>query len=428
MTQKKYTKKTATKNTPKKLTQNPGNNKHQNLGNHNTKLNEHKIQNKPPKIKKEGGSNEINKSEKDKLPEIAQIAQQKLVLYGWHVVKAALLNPQRKKYALFATENVIEQIRQDENLTGGGVREGVREGGGVRDGAGGGDSAGGGDEKGVREAGKNEASGGGGEGNKPGENGAGGYSENGMGGLPEIVCLNRLQMNRLTTPLQKKQAQKKYTKNKQAKNKYAKHHQTELAIHATHAVHAVHQNIALATEPLQQIFLEDLLAKLDAQEWARLLVLDQVTDPQNVGAVLRSALAFNVQAVITTERNAPDETAALAKAAAGALESVPLVKIVNLARGLNEIKKHGFTLVGLDNNVKSGDGTRGEGEADGGLKKCASIDKLCLMLGAEGAGMRRLSKEACHKIISIPINPKSESLNIAAATAIALYATQSGGT
>ena len=143
----------------------------------------------------------------------------------------------------------------------------------------------------------------------------------------------------------------------------------------------------------------------------RVLILDQVTDPRNIGAIMRSALALGASAIIMTDRHAPEETGALAKTAAGALEKLSIIRVTNLARALDSLKEAGFTLVGL------------EAGGTAALDPFAAEPRLGLVLGSEGAGMRRLTREGCDHLAAIPISPDSESLNVSVAAAIALYAT-----
>lgn len=172
----------------------------------------------------------------------------------------------------------------------------------------------------------------------------------------------------------------------------------------------VHQGLAGLFDPLPETALEDVLADSgDSSAPAVLVVLDQATDPQNVGAVLRSAGAFGAVAVALQERHGPPVTGALAKAASGALERVPLVRVTNLARALWQIKDAGFWCVGLD---ARGDDTLGQ---------TALPSRLAVVLGAEGAGLRRLTRETCDSLAKIPIAAEAESLNLSNAAAIALY-------
>jgi 23S rRNA (guanosine2251-2'-O)-methyltransferase len=172
---------------------------------------------------------------------------------------------------------------------------------------------------------------------------------------------------------------------------------------------AVHQGIAVEAEPLPEMALDALVRLLAGRESVILVALDHATDPQNVGAVLRSAAAFGAAGVIVTDRHAPAATGAMAKAAAGALELMPLLAVVNLARALRELKDEGYWCVGLDNaaeRILNG----------GGLPK-----RIVLVLGAEGAGLRRLTRECCDLLVRIPVMPAIESLNVSTAAAVALY-------
>ena len=172
---------------------------------------------------------------------------------------------------------------------------------------------------------------------------------------------------------------------------------------------APHQGLVAEVEPLEDIWLGDLLAQGE-DDRRPLLVLDQVTDPHNVGAILRSAAAFDALGLVTQDRHAPPESGALARAASGALELVPWVRVVNLARGLDEIADAGFWRIGLT------------GEANKSLGEAMGEARVALVLGAEGEGLRHNSAQHCDDLARLPISPRVESLNVSNAAAIALYA------
>ena len=175
---------------------------------------------------------------------------------------------------------------------------------------------------------------------------------------------------------------------------------------------APHQGVVIEVEPLEEAWLDDVLAA--APEQAVLVVLDQVTDPHNVGAIFRSAAAFGAQAIVTQDRHAPPESGALAKAASGALEVVPWVRTVNLARALDDIAQADFWRIGL------------AGDADQALKDALGPRRVALVLGAEGAGLRPNTREHCDALARLPIKGAVESLNVSNAAAIALYAATVG--
>jgi 23S rRNA (guanosine2251-2'-O)-methyltransferase len=167
----------------------------------------------------------------------------------------------------------------------------------------------------------------------------------------------------------------------------------------------VHQGVALQADPLVAPSLNDALKRPGP-----VLVLDQITDPRNVGAILRSAQAFGAAMVIAQERNAPEEGGALAKAASGALERIPLLRTVNIARALIALKAAGLWVMGLD--------------ATGSTllsREAIGTRRAALVLGAEGEGLRRLTRETCDELVSLPMPGGMESLNVSAAAAVALY-------
>lgn len=167
---------------------------------------------------------------------------------------------------------------------------------------------------------------------------------------------------------------------------------------------AVHQGIAALVKPLARDALDPALATTGP-----LVMLDQVTDPHNIGAILRSCAAFGASALILTRDHSARETAAMAKAASGALDILPVMEVTNLAQSLMEVKNAGFWVLGLD-----GGGKRALHEVD--LR-----GKLALVLGAEGKGMRRLTCDHCDEVVRLPIASAMESLNVSNAAAIALY-------
>ena len=172
---------------------------------------------------------------------------------------------------------------------------------------------------------------------------------------------------------------------------------------------AVHQGLAALVYPLPMIDLAELLEDLPAEPPARLLLLDQVTDPQNVGAILRSAAALGAAGVILTERHAAPESGALAKAASGALDVLPLVRVVNLSRAIEALKQAEFWCLGL----------AAEGEMT--LAQAKPAGRAALVLGAEGTGLRRLTREHCDQLVRLPTRGPIDQLNVSNAAAIALY-------
>jgi 23S rRNA (guanosine2251-2'-O)-methyltransferase len=170
---------------------------------------------------------------------------------------------------------------------------------------------------------------------------------------------------------------------------------------------APHQGLVLECEALEDAFLDEVMGGDAART---IVVLDQVTDPHNVGAILRSAAAFNAAAIVTQDRHAPPESGTLAKSASGALEVVPWVRVVNLARALDELAEAGYWRIGL------------AGEAEATLGEVMSAGPLAIVLGAEGEGMRHNIAAHCDALARLPISSAIESLNVSNAAAIALFA------
>ena len=165
---------------------------------------------------------------------------------------------------------------------------------------------------------------------------------------------------------------------------------------------ALHQGLLAEADPLASPEIDDV-------ENGLVLVLDQITDPHNVGAILRTAAAFGAVAVVTTARHSPEATGVLAKSASGALEYVPIVTVQNLARGLTALKERGFLLVGLDST----------GESD--LAAANVRAPLALVLGAEGKGLRQLTRATCDVVARLNLPGAIKSLNVSNAAALALY-------
>jgi 23S rRNA (guanosine2251-2'-O)-methyltransferase len=178
---------------------------------------------------------------------------------------------------------------------------------------------------------------------------------------------------------------------------------------------AVHQGLALEIEPLDAPDLDDLLRTAALTPHAIIVVLDQVNDPQNVGAILRAAAAFGALGVVVAAHGAPPATGALAKAASGALELVPLIEEVNLARTLEALKAAGFWCCGLDERAPQL------------LSELDPGPRVALVLGAEGDGLRRLVRESCDYLARLPTTTQMPSLNVSTAAAVALYALQQAG-
>jgi 23S rRNA (guanosine2251-2'-O)-methyltransferase len=166
---------------------------------------------------------------------------------------------------------------------------------------------------------------------------------------------------------------------------------------------SVHQGVVLRAKSLNQPRLDQIPRE------GIVVMLDQVTDPHNVGAVMRSALAFGADAIITTRRHAPAETGVLAKAASGALDRLAVVEVQNLARALEELRGIGFTLIGLDS------------EAEAAIEDAMAGDRVALVLGAEGKGLRRLTRDTCDAVARLSMPGPLASLNVSNAAVLALY-------
>jgi 23S rRNA (guanosine2251-2'-O)-methyltransferase len=172
---------------------------------------------------------------------------------------------------------------------------------------------------------------------------------------------------------------------------------------------SVHQGLAIKVKKLNMTYMKQLLKA--PREKSTLLFLDQVTDPQNVGSAIRSSLAFGADAVITTKDNAPCENATLVKASAGAFEFLPYIQVTNLARTLDELKKHGYWVIAI---TPDGEST---------IDKLRKFEKVAFLFGAEGRGIRNINLKQSDIQVRIDISSKIQSLNISNAVAISLYQT-----
>ena len=176
-----------------------------------------------------------------------------------------------------------------------------------------------------------------------------------------------------------------------------------------------HQNSILVTEPLDRISLDEYLftSKLSSDLPQRIIILDQVTDPQNVGAIIRSAYAFNMDGVALSQSNSPSETSSMAKASSGAIEKIKIIQLSNMSREIKKLQAANFNVYGL---------------AFGGSKNISELHSetgnVAIIAGSEGKGLRRLTKEKVDQLIEIPINKECESLNVANAASIAMFELQ----
>ena len=169
----------------------------------------------------------------------------------------------------------------------------------------------------------------------------------------------------------------------------------------------VHQGIAAEVTPLEPLYLQEFVKT--AREDSVILILDQVTDPHNIGAILRTAAAMQVDAILLPDRNSPMEGPVMAKTASGALELVPIIRETNLARAMGELKEQNFWCYGF---------AEGNNTA---LHKNKLNGRIALVMGAEGKGMRRLTKEHCDVLVHIPTSEQFSTLNVSNAAAIAMY-------
>ncbi len=172
---------------------------------------------------------------------------------------------------------------------------------------------------------------------------------------------------------------------------------------------AVHQGFALYCNRLETYDIEDLIALAENKSRCHILILDQVTDPQNIGAIIRSCAAFETLGLVVQDKNSPLESGAMDKASAGTIEFVPVARVTNLSRAIEKLKDAGFWVMGMD------------GYAETTIDKINKSGKTAIVMGSEGKGMRRLVQENCDSSVKLPISPNVESLNVSTAAAIALY-------
>ena len=179
-------------------------------------------------------------------------------------------------------------------------------------------------------------------------------------------------------------------------------------------IDSVHQGFAAFCSELPAVSIEELITTANKLENCHVLILDQVTDPQNIGAIIRSAVAFNTLALIIQDKNSPQETGSMAKASAGMIEHLPIIRVTNLSRTINQLKDAGFWTIGMDGYAKTS------------VSELKKGGKNAIIMGSEGKGMRRLVEENCDITIRLPMNEKVESLNVATAAAIVLYEINKG--
>lgn len=170
-----------------------------------------------------------------------------------------------------------------------------------------------------------------------------------------------------------------------------------------------HQNIILEAAPLKTLDLEDIIEQDSSKTTSCLVILDQITDPHNVGAIIRSAAAFSASAIILPDNNSPKENSTIVKCAAGATETVPMIYVTNLANCIKSLKKEGYWIIGLD------------GHTNTELNSSIFSEKVVIVMGSEDTGMRKLTRDNCDYIVKIPMSSNLESLNVSNAAAITLY-------
>lgn len=194
---------------------------------------------------------------------------------------------------------------------------------------------------------------------------------------------------------------------------------------------AVHQGIALASTMTAEYDVQDFIIRASTQNKTVLCILDQVTDPHNVGAILRSASAFGIDGVIMQKKHAPALDGVLAKTACGAVDHMPVAQATNLSRTIKELQEEGFHVIGMDEHSKKeiGDIMRTRQYNTGGTENLTDVceppdesTKIVIVLGSEGDGIRRLVKESCDELVKLPTQGAIASLNVSNAAAVAFYA------
>lgn len=178
---------------------------------------------------------------------------------------------------------------------------------------------------------------------------------------------------------------------------------------------AVHQGVAITCSPLEESDIQDFIIKSHSQDKTVIAILDQVTDPHNVGAILRSASAFGLDGVVMQKKHAPILDGVLAKTACGAVDHIAVAQATNLSRAIKELQDEGFYVIGLDER-----GTHEIGKLD--LKAANDKIKIAVVLGSEGDGIRRLIKESCDELTRLPTGGSIASLNVSNAAAVTFYA------